>query len=155
FQMDGATFNSVFTFLALNRRYNKTENYDIIFATLVILFNLKKYEESIQCFNNCINMGEENRKYLILKGVGSFQALYYISLCQEKLNKKEAAIVSLINSLIIAPQYNETLEKLTVYLKEDKTLVFSYLKKHFHGDTLQSIYKIIQELGFKSDNING
>src|SRR5690606_13948691 len=38
--MDGATFNSVFTFLALNRRYNKTENYDIIFATLVKYYNL-------------------------------------------------------------------------------------------------------------------
>jgi hypothetical protein len=34
--MDGATFDRVFTFLALNRKDNKTENYVNIYATLVI-----------------------------------------------------------------------------------------------------------------------
>src|SRR5690606_2685502 len=44
--MDGTTFNSVFTFLALNRRYNKTENYDIIFATLVHSGDFYKIDEA-------------------------------------------------------------------------------------------------------------
>ncbi len=35
--MDGATFNWVFTFLALNGKNNKTENYDNIYATLVVI----------------------------------------------------------------------------------------------------------------------
>lgn len=50
--MDGATFNSVFTFLALNRRYNKTENYDIIFATLVVFFNLKHLHGKMENISN-------------------------------------------------------------------------------------------------------
>jgi len=40
--MDGVTFNWVFTFLALNRKNNKTENYDNIYATLVVPFPIWK-----------------------------------------------------------------------------------------------------------------
>jgi hypothetical protein len=36
--MDGATFGWVFTFLTLNKKDNKTENCDIIYATLVIFY---------------------------------------------------------------------------------------------------------------------
>jgi hypothetical protein len=34
--MDETTFDQVSTFLALNRKNNKTENCDIIYATLVV-----------------------------------------------------------------------------------------------------------------------
>jgi hypothetical protein len=36
--MDGTTFSWVLTFLAHNRINNKTEDYDIIYATLVSFF---------------------------------------------------------------------------------------------------------------------
>src|SRR5690606_13449888 len=90
--MDGATFNSVFTFLALNRRYNKTENYDIIFATLVIrnlqnflLSGLFRIDSSYTFSTNCLRRGTKCQnileslllQQLYLQRVCFYQAVVY------------------------------------------------------------------------------
>ncbi|MGK8429725.1 glycosyltransferase [Bacillus cereus] len=48
------------------------------------LFQLKNYTEALKTFELCLNLGEDNPKYLILKGVGSFRALEYINVCLKK-----------------------------------------------------------------------
>lgn len=114
---------------------------DLLFYKGMILYYLEKYEPAISCFEECIEMGEDNKNHLILKGVGSFQAWYYKSLCQQKLKKKEKAVVSIMNSLLIAPQYNEALQTLSEFLKVDKISVYAYMKKHFKGQDFQTLLR--------------
>lgn len=78
----------------------------------VTLYFLGRYEEAISSFDDCLELGEDNLNYLSLKGTGSFQALYYKSHCQLKLNKKEEAVASLVKALVFAPNFKEAREAL-------------------------------------------
>ena len=57
---------------------------DLHFYKGIIQYNYKEYENAIETFSHCIMLGENNPKYLILSGVGSFFSLYYLSICYEK-----------------------------------------------------------------------
>lgn len=78
----------------------------------IILYHLGKYEDAVKSFDTCLKLGENNLNYLILKGTGSFQALYYKSLSQQKLGEKEEAVTSLVQALALAPDYKEAREAL-------------------------------------------
>lgn len=117
---------------------------DLRFFKGMILYQLEHYEHAIIVFNECINLGEDNKDYLILKGVGSFQAWYYISLCQQKLNQKEEAVVSILDALFIAPQYMDALNELSQFINKEEQSVFEILKKHFKGDKFHALKKIVQ-----------
>jgi glycosyltransferase involved in cell wall biosynthesis len=119
---------------------------DLRFFKGLILYNLEKYEESLKCFKECIDMGEDNRDHLILKGVGSFQAWYYTSLCLQKLNKLEDAVVALMNGLLIAPEFKEALDSFSQVLKDEEMLIIECMNKHFQGEPLQTLRKIIQNI---------
>ncbi|CAM4154306.1 glycosyltransferase family 2 protein [Lederbergia lenta] len=60
---------------------------DLYFYKGWILYNLEKYTEAIQTFEQCIELGEEHKDHLILKGVGSFKAWHHKGLCLEKLGE--------------------------------------------------------------------
>jgi glycosyltransferase involved in cell wall biosynthesis len=120
---------------------------DLQFFRGMILYHLEKYEDSIKCFHKCLDMGEDKKDYLILKGVGSFQAWYYISLCQNKLNKKEEAVVSIMNSLLLAPKYKDALETLYIYMSEDKVEVAECMNKHFTKDAIKMLNDIFIKKG--------
>lgn len=64
---------------------------DLHFYKGLILFLKKSYKEALEVFDHCLEMGEENLHHLILKGLGSFQALYYKGCCHEKLGQIETA----------------------------------------------------------------
>jgi glycosyltransferase involved in cell wall biosynthesis len=119
---------------------------DLHFFKGVILYYLQKYEDAIQSFRKCIAMGEDNKNHLILKGVGSFQAWYYNSLCQQKLNKKKEAVVSILNALLIAPRYKPAMETLTQLVEDEEISAFEYMESHFQGETLQTLIKIIRSI---------
>lgn len=67
---------------------------DLHFYKGLILYIKKSYAEALKVFEHCLEMGEENLHHLVLKGVGSFQALYYKGCCLEKLGQIEAAAKS-------------------------------------------------------------
>ncbi|HLO13097.1 MAG TPA: hypothetical protein VK190_12885, partial [Pseudoneobacillus sp.] len=92
---------------------------------------------------------EDNKDYLILKGVGSFQAWYYISLCQEELGKKEEAVISIMRSLLIAPQYKVALETLARFMSVKEISVDEYINKHFSGEIQIELKNIIRKLEHK------
>lgn len=92
---------------------------DVHFFKGVILFHLGQYEESVKSFDTCLELGEENLNYLILKGTGSFQALYYKGLCQQKLDQKEDAVTSLVRALKVEPEYKEARDELDRILKTE------------------------------------
>lgn len=61
---------------------------DLNFIKGLILYDQQDYSSALECFNYCLELRENNHKYLILKGVGSFKALHYKNLCLEKLKKE-------------------------------------------------------------------
>ncbi|WP_442597933.1 glycosyltransferase [Neobacillus sp. D3-1R] len=120
---------------------------DLRFFRGVILYHLEDYESSIKSFKECLELGEDNRNYLILRGVGSFQAWYYISLCQNDLQQKEEAIVSVMKCLLIAPLYKEALKLLTIYMNDKGISVDECLDKHFNEENLKVLKDIIEKIG--------
>ncbi|MGN4669562.1 glycosyltransferase [Bacillus cereus group sp. MYBK234-1] len=60
---------------------------DLYYYKGLSLFQLKNYTEALKAFEICLNLGEENPEYLILKGVGSFRALEYVNMCLKKIKE--------------------------------------------------------------------
>lgn len=60
---------------------------DLHFYKGIILYLKDRFKEAVEVFDYCLEMGEENLQHLTLKGVGSFQALYYKGCCLEKLGQ--------------------------------------------------------------------
>ncbi|MCS7460411.1 glycosyltransferase [Paenibacillus doosanensis] len=57
---------------------------DLHFYKGIILYVKGRIEEALAAFQKCLELGDGPLHYLSLKGVGSFQALYYMGLCHEK-----------------------------------------------------------------------
>ncbi|MCY7485580.1 MULTISPECIES: glycosyltransferase [Paenibacillus] len=72
---------------------------DLHFFKGIILYLKQKYDYALPVFRHCIELGEENLQHLILRGVGSFHAWYYIGQCLERLNQREEAIQAYENCL--------------------------------------------------------
>lgn len=72
---------------------------DLQFYRGVILYYKGMVQEALKAFDHCIELGEDNLKYLVLKGLGSFQAWYYKGLCLETLGEIEEAINAYQTSL--------------------------------------------------------
>lgn len=62
---------------------------DLHFIKGLILFHKKRYLEALDSFEKCLELGENHSEYLITKGSGSFDALYYKELCLSNLNSTE------------------------------------------------------------------
>ncbi|MBB5149788.1 glycosyltransferase family 2 protein [Ureibacillus thermosphaericus] len=62
---------------------------DLHFLRGLIFYQTNNYEEALACFEKCLELGEHNSKYLILKGTGSFKAEHYKQLCLEKLRQSQ------------------------------------------------------------------
>lgn len=62
---------------------------DLHFYKGLILFQQTDYQSAKACFEKCLDLGENHPNYLILKGVGSFRAEHYKSICTEKLNTSD------------------------------------------------------------------
>lgn len=119
---------------------------DLHFFKGIILYHLEKYDPAIESFKKCLELGEENRSYLILKGVGSFQAYNYLSLCYQKLNKLDKAIWHTLKSLEIAPEYVESRKNLTHLLNKEESLVYKCLEENFEGEHYQKINQIVYDI---------
>lgn len=72
---------------------------DLQFYKGVILYYKDMVSEALEAFEHCIELGENNLKYLVMKGLGSFQAWYYKGLCFEKMGNIEEAIQAYQKSL--------------------------------------------------------
>ena len=78
---------------------------DLNFYMGVILYYKQKYQEALDCFKVCIQLGEDNLKYLSIKGSGSFRAWYYIGLCLVKLNSQEEAFLAYQQAITISNNF--------------------------------------------------
>ncbi|APH07177.1 glycosyl transferase [Bacillus weihaiensis] len=80
---------------------------DLLFYKGIVLLKLGKVEESIETFNECLKIGDNQVKYLTQKGLGSFQAWYYKGLCYEEKKEIEKAIVCYEQALNLCPTHKE------------------------------------------------
>lgn len=89
---------------------------DLKFYMGVILYYRQMYPAALDCFRECIEMGEQNLNYLCIKGLGSFRAWFYMGLCFEELKKEEEAFLAYLKALMISNNFvpaREALNKLT------------------------------------------
>ncbi|RDW19421.1 glycosyltransferase [Oceanobacillus chungangensis] len=60
---------------------------DLHFYKGIILYEQKNYPEALEAFEKCLELGDDHPQYLVLKGVGSFQATHYIELCRARIDE--------------------------------------------------------------------
>lgn len=88
---------------------------DLHFYKGLIFIGLKRYQEAIDTFKHCLDIGENNLHHLTLKGAGSFQAWYYIGVSHQKLKDEKNAKFAWQECLNLSPNHvlaQEALEKL-------------------------------------------
>ena len=60
---------------------------DLYFYKGYILYKMKNYNEALQAFEKCLELGDHHTTHLILKGSGSFNAWKYKGMCLEQLGR--------------------------------------------------------------------
>lgn len=116
---------------------------DLHFFKGLILYKLKKYDQALEAFEKCIELGEENLNYLILTGVGTFQAWYYKGLCQEKLGQNEEAVLSFLRSLTFSNDYQYPIDSLKKMQKELQHPLDHYAETYFGSADAQKLKNVI------------
>lgn len=71
----------------------------------VILYQLGKFEQALESFQTCIQLGDEQLNHLTLRGSGSFHAYYYKGQCHEQLNNPHEAYAAYRAALQFNPAY--------------------------------------------------
>lgn len=77
-----------------------------------------RYDDAVQTFTTCLEIGE-NRRYLILKGAGSFMASYMLGMCWEALGKPETAMSIYLDLVARFPGFEPPAQRLAALQKED------------------------------------
>ena len=83
---------------------------DLHFYKGLILFGKENYEDALDAFNQCLELGENHLQHLVMKGTGSFMALYYKGQVYEKLNQPELALDFYRLAIGVAVDYEPALE---------------------------------------------
>ncbi|WP_245585999.1 glycosyltransferase [Paenibacillus pinihumi] len=65
---------------------------DLHFYKALILYLMSRFDEALDQFDNCLEIGDQITSHLSLKGSGSFQAWYYKGLCYQELGQVSKAI---------------------------------------------------------------
>ena len=100
---------------------------DLKFYMGVILYYNKMYPEASACFDECLELGENNYNYLSIKGVGSFRAWYLKGLCFEELQNGEEAILAYLKALDISHSFTPARQALAKLINQQPSLI-DYVK---------------------------
>ncbi|MGG1552823.1 glycosyltransferase [Paenibacillus ferrarius] len=92
---------------------------DLHFYKGIILLVKEQYSDSLAAFEHCIYLGEEYLNHLVLHGVGTFQAWYYIGVCFEKMNCIDDAKDAYKKSIDLSSSYLPPREALLKCLSEE------------------------------------
>jgi len=106
---------------------------DLRFYMGVILYCKQMYQEALDCFQTCIQMGEDNLNYLSIKGLGSFRAWFYTGLCFEKLNDTKEALLAYLKALMVSNNFQPAREAINNLIDMEPAIaeLFKHLKPEF------------------------
>lgn len=106
---------------------------DLKFYMGVILYCKQMYQEALDCFKECIQLGEDNLNYLSIKGLGSFRAWFYMGLCFEKLKDPEEAFLAYLKALMVSHNFLPAREAANKLINTQPALgeLIKYLKPEF------------------------
>jgi glycosyltransferase involved in cell wall biosynthesis len=85
---------------------------DLKFYMGVVLYYKRLYEEALTCFEECIELGENNLNYLSLKGLGSFRAWFFIGQCLEELKEEDKALLAYLEAIKLSNGFTPAREAL-------------------------------------------
>ena len=108
---------------------------DLHFYKGLILYLKNMFNEAIEVFDHCLDMGEDNIQHLTLQGVGSFQALYYKGCCLEKLGKFEDAAKCYAQAARLSNTFHAPVEALRRLIIKNENL-FGKLPENCDNKTL-------------------
>lgn len=115
----------------------------------LILFQKQQFEDAIKAFDECLDLGETNLDYLIVKGIGSFHALYFKGQCFEKLQKPKEALHCYLQALALSETHPFSIDALEVLMKEHKKIMRKLLKEEFDEETSSRLTAVIEALKTK------
>jgi glycosyltransferase involved in cell wall biosynthesis len=110
---------------------------DLHFYKGLILLVKDSYKEALEAFDQCLELGEENLQHLTLKGVGSFQALYYKGCCLEQLGQIEEAATHYAQAASQSPTFNSPVKALQKITQEHQE-VFAVMPEDHEDNKLIS-----------------
>lgn len=85
---------------------------DLHFYRGIIYMQSKEYAKALESFNHCLELKEVNTAHLIMVGVGSFYAHYYIGVCHQNLKNYEEAKDAYLKTLELLPDHRDAREAL-------------------------------------------
>lgn len=112
----------------------------------IILFQKQQYEKAIKAFDECIQLGETNLEYLIVKGIGSFHALYFKGQCLENLHKLEEALRCYLKALALSEKHPFSLESLKKLVYDHEQLIYQLIEEDFDIETSKRLISVIDSL---------
>lgn len=80
---------------------------DLSYYMGIILLMNKQYDRAVEAFKYCLGLGEDNPRYLILRGTGSFFALYHLGICYQAMRQDAPAAAAFAESLALCPSLKE------------------------------------------------
>lgn len=80
---------------------------DLHFYKGVALYEKGLFEGAASAFLHCLMLGEYYPQYLVMRGTGSFMALYRLGLCYERLNLLDQALEAYRQAISLYPDYGE------------------------------------------------
>ena len=91
-----------------------TEQTDFLFLKGVILKNNHQYNAAIECFKQCIKMGEAPIYLRFVEGVGSFKSYYCLGDIYFELKKYDVAFEAYVEAVKYSINYERALEKMII-----------------------------------------
>jgi len=106
---------------------------DLKFYMGVILYYKQMYQEAMECFQECVQLGEDKLNYLSIKGLGSFRAWFYVGLCFEKLQDPQEAFLAYLKALMVSHNFLPAREAVNKLINMQPALgeLIKYLKPEF------------------------
>ncbi|AEF16808.1 glycosyl transferase family 2 [Thermoanaerobacterium xylanolyticum LX-11] len=121
---------------------------DIMFLKGMLYHRINHYQEAINCFKRCIDMGEPPLIYRFITGVGGFKA--YLAMGEVFMDIKDFdnAIECFLNSFRLNPSNKAILYKLSnaYFSRYDEKTAIEKIVSHF--DVSPEAYTIISDIFF-------
>lgn len=112
----------------------------------IILYQKKDYKKALKAFDECLKLGETNLDYLIVKGIGSFHALFFKGQCLEELHATEKALTCYLEALCLSETHEHSISALKNLLPAYEKDIRKIIQEKFDAEAGERLTEIIQSI---------